>query len=892
MRTDLNGGTVDFELRPGDTAIDVIREQARLTGTKLVCGAGVCGACTVLVDGTPMTSCLLPAQQLEGRRVQTVEAHATTELHPVQKAFMASDAMQCGFCTPGFVNESVAFHDRWRANGGGQVPSRDEIAAALSGHLCRCGAYLGIFDAVARACAGEFDGAVEATTPRVDALAKVTGQATYTVDVHYEGLLEACLVRSTVAHARVTTVDMSAALAAPGVVAAIDLLDVDDRVVRYVGQPIAAVAAATTRTAEHAAGLVAVSYDELGFVVDPDAAENSTSTTVYEGKPKDAPNTSELPMPPARFDGNTRRWRGGALLSWRPGKAERIITDAATNPELELVSGTWRTAAQIHTALEPHAAVAVWHGPDKLTLHVSTQSVDLVWREVAKHFNLEPRNVTVHAPFVGGAFGAKTGLGIEAIAAIKLAKQTGTAVRVANDRLAEMVGGGYRPATRVELDVVADRSGDIKARRVDAAGYGGVGVNSTVALLGLLVYRKGPRILRDRDVLTNLPPGKPFRGPFGPPFCWAMEGSVDEMAHRLGIDPIELHRRWDHHRLRPHLYDWASQLEVWRTRGPAGGATGRFRRGVGFAMATWGNVYYAGTVVEVSTSADGIHARTVVQDIGTGSRSVIAVAAADVFGIDPQEVDVDIGHSGELRGPMSTGSRTTNSVYAPTRQAATEVRDRLLAAAGEELHLRDATASDVGVRHRDGIMPWTELAAKVTPVRATARRGSNGALDVLGKLPSGNLSYNLAGGTTSAVYVCEVVVDTRLGTVKVDTMWGGLAAGKIVVPALARSQVYGGVIQGIGYALHEERHVDPHTGTVLSMGLEEYRIPGIGDMPEVEVFFHEDGFERMKGAAAGLAEVSTIPVAAAVGNAVFHATGHRYRELPLRPDRILEGLRS
>ena len=242
--------------------------------------------------------------------------------------------------------------------------------------------------------------------------------------------------------------------------------------------------------------------------------------------------------------------------------------------------------------------------------------------------------------------------------------------------------------------------------------------------------------------------------------------------------------------------------------------------------------------------------------------------------------------------PRRRGSRTTNSVYAPTRQAATEVRDRLLAAAVDELHLLDATASDVGVRHRDGMMPWTELAAKVKPVRATARRGSNGALDVLGKLPSGNLSMNLARGTTSAMYVCEVVVDTRLGTVKVDKVWGGLAVGKIVVPALARSQVYGGVIQGIGYALYEERHVDPHTGTVLSLGLEEYRIPGIGDMPEVEVFFHEEGFEEMKGGAAGLSEVATIPVAAAVGNAVFHATGHRYRELPLRPDRILEGLRS
>ena len=189
-------------------------------------------------------------------------------------------------------------------------------------------------------------------------------------------------------------------------------------------------------------------------------------------------------------------------------------------------------------------------------------------------------------------------------------------------------------------------------------------------------------------------------------------------------------------------------------------------------------------------------------------------------------------------------------------------------------------------------MSWTELAAKVRPVSATARRGSNGALDLLGKMPSGSLAMNLAKRTTSVVYVCEVVVDTRLGSVAVNKISGGFAVGRLVVPALAHNQIHGAIIQGIGYALYEERNIDPHTGTVLSLGLEEYRIPGIGDMPDVELFFHDEGFEHITGGAVGLSEVATIPVAAAVGNAVFHATGHRYRDLPLRPDRILEGLRT
>jgi xanthine dehydrogenase YagR molybdenum-binding subunit len=890
MQTELNGRLVEFEVEAGDTAVDVIRSTAGLTGTKLVCGAGVCGACTVLVDGTPVTSCLLPAQRLDGRRVVTVEGHAGRDLHPVQKAFVAVDALQCGFCTPGFVNEAVAFYDRWRAERPpGERPSRAAIAAALSGHLCRCGAYLGISDAVARACAGEFDGAAEVAPARVDAPEKVTGRAVYTVDVRYDGQLEARFVRSTVAHGRVATIDVSAVLAEPGVEALIDLLGAD-RVVRFVGQPIAVVAATTARAAEHAARTLEVDYDELAFVVDPSAAETGAAR-VYEGRPRSVPNTSEGPVPPGRFRGNVRRTRGGGLVSWRPGKARRVIAGAATRADVELVTGAWTTADQIHTALEPHAAVAVWDRPDALTLHVSTQTVERVGREVAEHFGLDVRNVTVHAAYVGGAFGAKQGLGIEAIAAARLARETGRPVRVVNDRLEELATGGHRPASRVDVDLVADRAGALRAVRIDAAGHGGVGVNSSIAAIGRLVYPKVPKILRDRDVLTNTPPGKPFRAPFAPPLFWALEGSVDAMAHRLEIDPIELRRRWDPHPQRAHLYDWAAALDVWRTRGSVAASSARFRHGVGVAMASWVNVHYAATEVEVAAGPDGITARATTQDMGTGSRTVIAAVVGQVFGLAPQEVSVDIGHFSELRGPGSSASRTTNAVHAPSREAAEALRTRLLAAAGDELGLSETRPVDGGVAHRAGVMSWTELASKVTPVSAIARRGIDGRRDLLGRVPTGRLGMTFGKGTTSVVCVCRTTVDTRLGRVTVDQVWAGLAVGVVVVPALARSQVHGGIIQGIGYALYEERHVDPHTGTILSIGLEEYRIPGIGDVPDVEVFFHEDGFEHVKGGAVGLAEVCTVPVAAAIGNAVFHATGHRYRDLPLRPERILEGLR-
>jgi xanthine dehydrogenase YagR molybdenum-binding subunit len=890
VQTIINGRRVEFEPTTGKTALDVLRSEAGLTGTKLVCGAGVCGACTIRVDGTSLVSCLLPAGQLEGREVRTIEAVGMEGLHPVQKAFMASDGLQCGFCTPGFVSHAIDVYERWRATYPvGEAPSREHIARELSGHLCRCGSYVGIYEAVRRACAGELDGDAQASAPRVEAREKVTGEAEYTFDVRLPGQLEARFVRSDVAHARIVAIDTSRALALEGVRAVVQLVDPSDPYVRYVGAPVAAVAAGTLEVAQRAAGLVRVEYDRLPFVVDEREAV-SGNVTAYEGRPRDPPNASEGPVPPARWRGNVRKmWLEWALGVW-PWLAHRLVRKARTDPELELVSATYTTATQIHTALEPHVAVAEWRGASDLVVYVSTQTVDFVWRRLQKRFGLGPEQVRVVAHHVGGGFGAKQDLQIETVAAVELARAAGAPVRLANDRLEEMVAGGNRPAARIAIDVVSDRNGRFRALRLDTLGSAGIAVNSTIAVLARLVYHGPYKALDDRDVVTNLPPGKPFRAPYGPPFAFAMESSVDEMAHRLAIDPIELRRRWDRDRLRRRLYDWAADLEPWRDRGPVAASTARFRRGVGVAMGSWINTFYAGTVVEVSATRDGIAARTTAQDMGNGPRTVIADAVADVFGIDPPDVRVTLGETTGIPGPASSGSRTTNAVYTPSRRAAEKVRDGLVAHARTHLGLAGARAAGGGVTHAGGRLSWAELLEQVPPVTRRDRRGANGPFDILGRLPSGKLMIHLARPETGIVYVVEVVVDTRTGRVEVVKVWGGIAAGRIVCPPLARSQVEGGIIQGVGYALYEERHVDPTTGTVLSLGLEDYRIPGMGDTPEIELRFYEKGFEKLEGRAAGLSELATIPVAAAIANAVHHATGHRYTELPLRPDRILSGL--
>src|SRR5262245_26514617 len=301
----INGHSATLPDDPEALLVDVLRDDLRLTGTKLVCGAGVCGACTVLVDGAPVASCLMPAQAAAGKAVTTVEGIGAAQLHPVQKAFMAHDALQCGFCTPGFIVEATAFCDQWRATRGTAVPSREEIGAALSGHLCRCGAYDGIFRAVADACAGRFDGD-NVTAPRIEARDKVTGAAKYTVDINHDGQLEGVILRSPAAHAKITGLDLAPARAFSGVGAAISLLS-DDNIVRYVGAPIAAVAAPDRRAALAAVAAIRFSCETMPSAIGLDAARRADAPVVFEkANRKYAGNVSEGGGNPAPWKGNVR----------------------------------------------------------------------------------------------------------------------------------------------------------------------------------------------------------------------------------------------------------------------------------------------------------------------------------------------------------------------------------------------------------------------------------------------------------------------------------------------------------------------------------------------------------------------------------------------------------
>ena len=871
--------------------IDVVRGELNLTGTKLVCGAGVCGACTVLVDGAPVVSCLMPAGAAAGKSVTTIEGIGAAALHPVQQAFMAHDALQCGFCTPGFVVAAAAFCDRWRAAKGNAVPSREEIAAALSGHLCRCGAYDGIYNAVAAACSGQFDGR-DVVPPRVEARDKVTGAAKYTVDIRHDGQLEGVVLRSPIAHGRIAALDLAPALALPGVAAAVSLLG-DDRMVRYIGYPIAAVAAKDRKTALTAIAAIKFSSEPLPAVIGLDAARKQDAPVVFDkSSRKKAGNVSEGAGGPAAWKGNVRG--PSAAFSLRPKKVRSWVESARAAHDPLLVEATFRTGTQQHACLEPHAAVARFDG-DSLTVHVSTQAVFHLKELIAKRYKLPHGKVRVVADHVGGGFGSKASFGTETVAAIELARAAKAPVGVAFDRHEELSVTGYRPAAEMKIALLPSSAGDLKALSFTAYADTGAATNSTLAGLARLIYPAEGKELADFDVISNLPPGAPFRGPGGPPMAFALEQAVDEAAIRMKLDPIALRKRWDPNPNRQRLYDWASGLDIWRKRKNAASESGRYRRGIGVATGYWLYIWQPGSKIEVAVKGGRLIASTSTQDIGQGSRTVIANTVAHEFGVEPHEVEVRIGDSDLPEGPGAGGSRTTASVIPPTLLAV----QKLKAAIQQGSKRQPVPGSNA---------PWRELLAASPDLSASGVRPEDSKPTAPGvRSPLRDAGFigiifgwmmrrfsNLAigAGVPSSVQVVEVEVDTWLGHVRVLSVHTGIAVGKIAAPALARSQAAGSVIQGVGYALYEARETDPRSGEVLSAGMEDYRIPGIADTPVIDVHFDEGGFGHVLGGSVGIGEVATVPTSPAIANAIMNATGVRPMEIPIRPDRLIAALKG
>lgn len=735
-------------------------------------------------------------------------------------------------------------------------------------------------------------------TPRLDGRLKVTGAAKYTADVRLPGMLFARMVTSPHPHARVISIDTSAAAAHPQVRAVHilervrDVAELRDKskelpskypVVRFAGQPIAAVAATTQHAADEAARLVKVEYEPLPFVVDKDVARKDDSPKVFPGA-ADQSGTAGGGGGPSGVK-QTGNVRGPVRRGKKPDDVENGFKEADV-----IVEGEFRTQVQTHSALETHGVVADWK-PEGLTVYASTQGTASVRDELAEIFELKKSQVRVVTEFMGGGFGAKFGAGNFGVLATHLSKKANAPVRLMLDRKDEHLSVGNRPDSVQRLRIGAKRDGTLTAIQLEAYGTAGTGTGAGCAGPAQNMYTCGAVATEESDVFTHAGPAAAFRAPGHPQGCFALEQLIDELAEKLNVDPLALRDKIDKSDSRREERRIGAERVGWSRRHAAGADAGAVKRGLGVAQAIWYRFVDMDSSVEVRITRDGsVELMSGVQDIGGGIRTALAQVVAEELGLKPQDVTVRIGDTAFPAGPASGGSVTTGSITPPTRNAAHKVKlqlleqvARALGVGAEQLSLRGGSVYVADAQgHSVPRLTFRQAASKLQTEQIAARADRSKDYVAAGE---GNVRHTYGG-----VQFAEVAVDTETGVIKVERVVAVHDCGRPLNPLAVESQVNGGVLQGISYALYEDRVLDRQTGRMVNANLEQYKIVGARETPKIESVIIEEYIGRSSTDAGGIGEPSTIPTAAAVANAVYNATGVRVRELPMTPARVLAAL--
>ncbi len=678
--------------------------------------------------------------------------------------------------------------------------------------------------------------------PRKDGHERVRGEARYTADIKLPGMLHAAVLRSPYAHAKVRRIDLAPALALPGVRAALRPGEANglEEEAGFAGAPVAAVAADTFGQAQAAVEAIDVEWGELEVVLDPDEA---VRREIFTAEPR----------------------------RYERGDVERAFAEADV-----VVEATYRTQSVLHNSLETHQAVCEWQG-DTLHVYISTQFIWGIRQAVAETLDLPEDKVRVVCEYMGGGFGSKNGPDEYTFVAAELAKRTGRPVRCALTRREEHTSAGNRNATIQRLRAGARSDGTIVALEGE--------FTNSVGWSGWNASTEGPmRMLYDcENVRTvtygaqlNTPPMKAFRAPGFVEGTFGLECLIDELAARLDVDPLELRRRnyagsnegtpfssknleECYRRAAPH---WERRHEV------RGRSDEVWKRGVGMASQIWYGGGGPPSYAWVRLGSDGrATVITAMQDIGTGTRTAMAQIAAEELRLPLERVEVVLGDS--ARGPyasISAGSSTLPSMGPAVRAAAADAREQV-----EDIAEQRGLPKDAPVEEVVGLLEEAQILGK-------GARGPN---------PTG------MSVLTFGVHVVEVAVDVETGEVVVDRVAAIHDVGRIVNPLGASSQVEGGIIQGIGHTLSEDRLLDPETGRVLTTSLDAYRMPTIADVPEIVCEFVDTPDEHLTNLGSkGLGEPPIVPVAAAIANAIRDATGADVHELPISREEMLRALRD
>lgn len=924
----VNAKKYDLPAIPGETLADLLRTRLRLTGTKVGCNEAECGTCTVLVEGDPVLSCIYPAERAHGKTILTIEGLAVTHagdgrLHALQEAFVAYGAVQCGFCIPGQIMVAYALLQR------NPDPSPDDIRYALKDTLCRCAGYPSIEGAIQAAAHSLRTGEpipilkvqeskagqkyVGRAQIRPDAVDKVTGNAMFTDDLAFDGMLFASVRRAGIPHGFLRRLDVQKARLLPGVRAVLTaqdlpaeknhglviydwpiLVGLGERI-RYVGDALAIVAAETQKIATEAMNLIEADFEQLPVISDPVQARQPG-------------------MPALHDQGNLLKH-----IKVRKGDMERGFAEADV-----ILEHTFHTPIMDHAFLEPECSIAVPTSDGRMEIYVGSQIPYADREQVAKALGWPEERVRVIGQLMGGGFGGKEDIAGQIHAAL-LASVAGKPVKLLFDRRESLLVHPKRHATQIKVKIGARKDGRLTA--VETELYGDTGAYASLGdkvMTRATTHSSGPyeapNVRADCYAMyTNNPPAGAFRGFGVTQSAFAIESMLDALALELGIERVAL-RRMNALRvgsitntgqvLRESVgltecIDRAeaemvrlAQSEGWAqsplASHPVPGAP-HLKRAWGFAVA-YKNTGLGGgaedkSSAEVQLNPDGtLEVRTSAAELGQGLVTVLQMIVAEEFSVSPARVhvlvmDTDLTPDG---GP-TTASRQTYVTGNAARLAAQTLRQAIVSLLAERYDQspdgiifdeRTVQVADLSISYEDVI---SEMKAARREPRALYEYWAPITMP-LGEGGDMHFAYSFAA------QAAEVEVNALTGEVRVLRVVSANDVGRAINPLGLQAQVEGGVMMGLGNVLTE--HFIVKDGYVITDRLARYRIPSIVHTPEIISIVVEEPTKEGPYGAKGVGEIVSIPTIPAITNAIYNAVGVRIDSLPVDQEQIARALKD
>jgi xanthine dehydrogenase molybdenum-binding subunit len=918
LRVNGKGETVQVE--QGENLSDVLRYRLGLTGTKVSCNESECGACTVLVDGTPVLSCNYPAQKAADKEITTIEGLAKDgDLHPLQDAFVKHGAAQCGFCTPGQIMTAAALLEE------NPDPSIADIKYALTDTLCRCGAYPAIINAIQAAAQkinqdvpieypsfafeSELD-IVGRVIPRPEAKSKVDGSAIFTDDLNFPGMLFGATLRAGIPHGIVVHLDIEESLSLPGVHAVLTAADVPGRInhglvihdwpaligvgekVRYVGDAVALVAAENQEIAQHALDLIKVEIEPLPVVTNPVEAMDPAAPQVHES---------------------------GNLL--KHIKVDKGDIEEGFNQAEAIYERTFFTPTMEHAFMEPECSIARLTVDDRIEIFVGSQIPYADREQVAAALDIPQSQVRIRGTLVGGGFGGKEDI-VGQIHAALLAQATRRPVKILYDRHESIQVHPKRHATQIKVKLGLKNDGTLTAAQTELYGDTGAYASLGTKVMGrATTHSTGPYIVPNIKIdcyamYTNNPPSGAFRGFGALQAAFAIECMIDEVAEKMGSNPIEFRRM---NALRAgtitntgqHLTHSVGLLEcIEKTNATLMAYTNgenpftshvvdgfpQKRRSWGFAIAFKNTGLGEGApdkaIAEVELYNDGTaEARISSAEIGQGLVTVLQMVTAEELSIPIDQVrvllsDTDLTPDG---GP-TTGSRQTYISGNAVKHAAGTLRQAMKATLSERFDVAPEEIKFIeGLAQVNGMkVPYGEV---VDFMKDEGREPKvlyeywAPETYPLGEVGDKHFAYSFAAQAV------EVEIDLDTGEVKVMRVIGATDVGKAINPLGLQGQIDGGIIMGIGHALTEEFIVE--NGIIFTDYLARYRMPSITHIPEeIKTIIVENPTRDGPYGAKGVGEISTMPTPPAIINAIYNACGVRLNRIPVDQDFLSKQIRT